>query len=324
MVKRLFLTGETGFVGGTFYGMAEEIMQDYGWELIPASHKYDVRDTDSLVHTLRHVRADGVIHLAGLSFIPDAIENPVYALQVNQIGTLNLLQALRHTGFCGDFLYVSSGDVYGQADTATLPIQETHPVQPHNIYAISKIGAEMLCAQWCEHELWRTVVARPFNHIGPGQHMKFVVSSLARQVARIRLGLSEPVIEIGDIDVTRDFTDVRDLAHAYMSLLTGGEHGGIYNVCSNTETSIRELLDRLVRMGGVAPEIRQLQSLRRPGGQRRVRGDNTKLCVATGWQPRIPLDDSLRDVLRYWENVESAAALPTRFSNHETQDVVRI
>lgn len=321
-MKRLFLTGETGFVGKTFYGMAGEIMRNYGWELIPAGRKYDLRDTDSLDSILRHVRPDGVIHLAGLSFIPDAIGNPAHALEVNQIGTLNLLQALRHNGFGGDFLYVSSGDVYGQIAPEALPIREAYPVQPHNIYAISKIGAEMLCAQWSGDEPWHIVVARPFNHIGPGQSLKFVASSLARQVARIRLGLSEAVIEIGDIDVTRDFLDARDLAHAYMGLLADGEHGGVYNVCSNTETSIRELLDRLTFIGGVDPEIRQLQALRRPSGQRRVRGDNARLCAATGWQPRIPLDRSLRDVLAYWEAVEKAAASPARHPADEAQGVI--
>lgn len=317
MMKRLFLTGETGFVGRIFHGMAGEIVRNYGWELIPAGRKYDLRDPDSLNRLLQHARPDGVIHLAGQSFIPDAIGNAAQVLEVNLIGTLHLLQALKHNGFCGDFLYVSSGDVYGQAAPEALPIRETHPVQPHNAYAISKIAAEMLCAQWSGDAPWRIVVARPFNHIGPGQHLKFVASSIARQMARIRLGLSEAVIEIGDIDVTRDFLDVRDVVHAYMGLLAAGEHGGVYNVCSNTETSIRELLDRLARIGGAEPEIRQLQALRRPAGQRRVRGDNGKLCAATGWQPRIPLDQSLRDVLAYWERIESAAASSARSPGSE-------
>lgn len=311
-MKRLFLTGETGFVGKIFYGMAEEIANTYGWELIPAPVKYDLLDSASLNRLLRQVRPDGVIHLAGQSFVPDAIKNPMRTLQVNLVGTLHLLQALKRNKFAGDFLYVSSSDVYGQVTAAELPIQETQSTRPHNPYAMSKAGAEMLCFQWSCSEPWRIITARPFNHIGPGQRKEFVVSSIAREIARIRLGLCEPVIHVGDIDVTRDFLDVRDLARAYLGLLAKGENGGIYNVCSGQDTRIRDIIDRMARIGGVDLEIAHDPERYRPSDQRQVRGDNSKLRAATSWQPQISLDQSLRDVLADWERLELNADLPAK------------
>ncbi len=308
-MKRLFLTGETGFVGKIFYGMAEEIACHHGWELIPAGAKYDLLDPASLNRILRKVQPDGVIHLAGQSFVPDAIKDPMRTLQVNLVGTLHLLQSLKRNKFAGDFLYVSSSDIYGQVTAEELPIREMQPPRPHNPYAMSKAAAELLCYQWSRSELLRIVIARPFNHIGPGQRQEFVVPSIARKIARIRLGLSEPIINVGDIDVTRDFLDVRDLVRAYLGLLSSGENGGIYNVCSGRETRIRDIIDKLTKIGGVDAEIMQDAERFRPSDQRQVRGDNSKLCAATGWHAQIPLDQSLRDVLMHWEGIEIKADL---------------
>lgn len=321
-MKRLFLTGTTGFVGKILTGMADEIARDYGWELIPATAKYDLLDPASLNRVLRQTCPDGVIHLAGQSFVPDAIRNPGHTLQVNLFGTLNLLQALKCNDFSGDFLYVSSSDVYGQVTAEELPIRETHPTRPLNPYAVSKIAAEMLCFQWSRSEPWRIVMARPFNHIGPGQREEFVVSGIARKIARIRLGLDDPVIEVGDIDVSRDFLDVRDLAHAYLRLLSRGENGGIYNVCSGADTRIRDIIGKFSILGGVELEIAHDPARYRPSDQRQVRGDNSKLYAATGWLPQVPLEQSLRDILADWERIELSADLPACPSPGITQTLI--
>lgn len=311
-MKRLFITGLTGFVGKTFQRMSDELLRDHGWilcspESLPA---YDLRDPASLRRALRAARPEGVIHLAGQSFVPEAIRNPVHTLQVNLMGTLNLLDALKDTGFVGSFLYVSSGDVYGQAHPDMLPIRETQAVDPKNPYAVSKAAAEMLCRQWSLDVPWRIVVARPFNHIGPGQRADFVVSGMARQIIRIALGLCDPVIEVGDIDVTRDFLDVRDLARAYLSLLAQGQNGAVYNVCSGRERSIRDIIEQLMNLGGITPEIIHDVARYRPSDQRRVCGDNTRLCAATHWQPVISFEQSLRDVLQDWQRIECSNDLP--------------
>ncbi len=310
-MRRLFITGLTGFVGKTFQRMSDELARDHGWTLLAPESipSYDLRDPASLRQVLREARPEGVIHLAGQSFVPDAIRNPSHTLQINLMGTLNLLEALKETGFSGTFLYVSSGDVYGQVPPDRLPITEAQTVDPQNPYAVSKAAAEMLCRQWSLNAPWRIVVARPFNHIGAGQRPDFVVSGIARQIARIRLGICKPVIEVGDIDVTRDFLDVRDLARAYLSLLAQGQNGMIYNVCSGRERSIREIIEQTIVLGGVTPEIVHDAARYRPSDQRRVCGDNTRLCTATRWKPLISFEQSLQDVLQYWQDMENTVTL---------------
>src|SRR5690606_19227156 len=161
---------------------------------------------------------DAVIHLAGQTFVPESFRDPSRTIQVNLLGTLNLLQALKRGGFNGTFLFVSSGDVYGQVAESALPISEELAPKPRNPYAVSKVAAELLCQQWGYAEGWRVLVARPFNHIGPGQAADFVVPSMARQMVGRAAGERRVTLEVGDIDVTRDFLDVRDVVSAYFAL----------------------------------------------------------------------------------------------------------
>lgn len=319
-MKRLFITGETGFVGRTFQCMATDMARQHGWQWIPAPLKYDLRDPASLLRVLREIRPDGVIHLAGQSFVPASLQDPAHTLQVNLVGTANLLQALKETGFQGRFLYVSSGDVYGQVAEDHLPIPETLPTRPQNPYALSKAAAETLCLQWSRSEAWRIVVARPFNHIGPGQRTEFVMPSFARQIARIRAGLDAPRIAVGEIDVTRDFLDVRDLARAYLGLLDEGQDGTSYNVCSGHEVSIRSLLEHLCQLAGVRPEIVRDPARLRPADQHRVRGDNRRLREATGWEPQIPVSQSLQDILD--EQIRQLSAEPATAPGFEPAPAV--
>lgn len=306
-MKRLFLTGETGFVGKTFFA-AEDVVRAAGWELIPACMEYDLLDPPSLDRVLNETRPDGIIHLAGQSFVPEAVKHPEQTMMVNFVGTLHLLEAMKRSGFRGNFLYISSGDVYGPVPVDRLPILETCPARPHNPYAVSKAAAELLCFQWSRIEPWRIIIARPFNHIGPGQREEFVIPSIALAIARIRLGIrKDPVIEVGNIDVTRDFTDVRDLIRAYLSLLTRGETGEIYNVCSGQDVRIRDMIDSMSMIAGVQLKIVQDPARLRASDQMHVRGNPAKIFAATGWAPQIPLEQSLENILSDWEERERRA-----------------
>lgn len=303
-MKRLFLTGETGFVGKSFFA-ATDVVRATGWDLIPASTEYDLLDPPSLDRVLDEVRPDGIIHLAGQSFVPEAVRNPEQTMMVNFVGTLHLLQAMKRRDFRGNFLYISSGDVYGPVPVEELPILETRPARPHNPYAVSKAAAELLCFQWSRIEPWRIIIARPFNHIGPGQREDFVIPSIAVAIARIRLGIRrDSVIEVGNIDVTRDFTDVRDLVRAYLSLLSNGETGEIYNVCSGRDSRIRDMIDVMSGIAGVHLEIVRDPARFRPSDQMHVRGSSAKIFAATGWKPQIPLEESLGNILADWEERE--------------------
>jgi GDP-4-dehydro-6-deoxy-D-mannose reductase len=244
---------------------------------------------------------DAVIHLAGQTFVPQAFLDPARTFDINLLGTLNLLQALKARGFAGTFLYVSSGDVYGQVAEADLPIAEQQPPCPRNPYAVSKLSAEFLSLQWGLSENWPVLVARPFNHIGTGQKDSFVIASAARQISRIKLGLQAPQLEVGDIDVTRDFLDVDDVISAYFALLEKGTPGQVYNICSGHEQSIRSLIEQLSDLAQIDVQLIQDPARMRRADQRRVCGSHQRLARTTGWAPRISIQQSLRAILSDWE-----------------------
>lgn len=287
-MSKLLVTGQSGFVGRHL--LAHLANHRSEWQLV-AAPSHDLLDTNSLDAWVSATRPDAVIHLAGQTFVPEAFRNPARTLQINLRGTLNLLQALKRNDFQGTFLYVSSGDVYGQVTAEQLPIDETLLPKPRNPYAVSKLAAENLCLQWSFSEPdWRIVIARPFNHIGPGQAADFLVPDMARQLIRIRKGLQLPRLQVGDVDVSRDFLDVRDVVRAYFHLLEKGQSGEIYNVCSGVERDIRELIMQMASLAEVEITLEQHPDRLRRAEQRRVAG--------------------------FWREVTRANELATHHNNH--------
>jgi GDP-4-dehydro-6-deoxy-D-mannose reductase len=301
-MKRLWVTGLDGFVGRVVQESVESGSTGNRFQLVIPSTAMNLLDPASLDKAIGETRPDFVLHLAGQSFVPTAISDPRATYNVNFFGTLNLFEALDRAGFAGRVLYVGSGEVYGLVGTADLPVVETHVLRPHNPYAVSKAAAELLGGQWSRTHRFEVVLARPFNHIGPGQADWFVVSDFAKQIAEIKLGLREPVIYVGSIDVTRDFTDVRDVVRAYFMLLENGENGEAYNVCSGREQSVRAVLERLIALAEVDCRIEQQSSRLRPSEQKRMCGSFSKLNRRVGWRPEIEMDRSLQDVLLTWES----------------------
>ena len=276
------------------------MLSDSTWELLPVASPFDLTDPQSLVDLWPQL-PDAVIHLAGQTFVPEAFRDPARTFDINLLGTLNLLQALKTRGFKGPFLYVSSGDVYGQVDESALPITEQQPPCPRNPYAVSKLSAEYLCLQWGLSEGWPVQVARPFNHIGTAQKDSFVIASAARQINRIKQGLQAPQLEVGDIDVTRDFLDVDDVVSAYFALLVKGTPGQVYNICSGHEQSIRSLIEQMGDLAEVELQLVQDPARMRRADQRRVCGSHQRLARTTGWTPQISIQQSLRAILSDWE-----------------------
>ncbi len=305
-MKRLLVTGRHGFVGATLAGMVAADPALAEWQLTDVPVELDLRDPVQARAVVDAAAPDTVLHLAAISNVPESFRNPEATLAVNLIGTLHLLQALQQRGFAGPVVFVGTGDIYGLVPEAELPIAETRTPAPRNPYAVSKFAAEILCWQWTVSERLNIRLARPFNHIGPGQSDAFVVASLARQIAAIKAGRRDPVVDVGDIDVTRDFTDVRDVVRAYLLLLERGAAGETYNICSGEERSVRELLLRMAGLAGVDVAIRQDPARMRPGEQRRVRGNPAKIRRATGWAAATPLDESLRAMLAHWERLDGA------------------
>lgn len=303
-VKRLLVTGRHGFVGQTLERMLDEDAGLRNWTIVETPEMLDLRDARATATMVSEAAPDAVLHLAAQSFVPESLRDPISTLQVNLFGTLNLLEGLKQSAFRGRMLYVGTGDVYGLVPEDRLPVTETFLPAPRNPYAVSKLAAEALCYQWTVTEAMDIVLARPFNHIGWGQSDRFVVSDFAHQIMMIKAKGDAPVVAVGDIDVTRDFTDVRDIVRAYLALLESGTSGEAYNVCSGRARSIRSLLSRLAELAGIEIAIEQDTARLRRSEQRSICGDPTKISRATGWAATTPLDESLTGMLQFWEGGE--------------------
>ena len=292
---RLLVTGHKGFVGGHLCDMVPGVA---GLDL--GGLGVDIAHYPSVLESVSRICPTDVIHLAAQSYVPASFDDPKTTFNVNVLGTLNMLLALRECGFKGRFLYVSSGDTYGAVKNADLPIVETFIQTPRSPYGSSKVAAEVLCKQFSLTESFTIITARPFNHIGPKQSESFVVSGISKKMAEITLNEKRPILSLGNIESTRDFSDVRDVVRAYMDLLSEGVSGDVYNVCSGQETSIREVVAKLEDIVGVKFSIQVDGSRLRKGEQLRVVGCNKKLVQATGWSPKYSLEYSLEDIFQYW------------------------
>jgi GDP-4-dehydro-6-deoxy-D-mannose reductase len=297
--KKLLATGHRGFVGTALEQFLQARPQhDVSWCAL--DEEPDVLNADLLRSTIAEHQPDWIVHLAAQSHVPSSWADPSATIRVNTGGTANLLKAMGDAGFRGRLLYVSSADIYGTVPESRLPVTEEQPVAPRNPYATSKVAGEELCRQWARTRPLDVVIARPFNHTGAGQRPDFALPAFAREIAAIKLGRQPPRVLTGDLDVTRDFLDVRDVVAAYLALLASGTSGETYNVCSGHEVHLGEALGMLTRLAGVQAEIVTDPARLRPSEQRRMRGSHSRITEATGWRPSIAFGDTLTQLLDYW------------------------
>jgi GDP-4-dehydro-6-deoxy-D-mannose reductase len=295
----LLVTGGSGFVGQALRQYAAECGAGASWRLEFLPPDLDIR-SPGFAEALPHPGPSAVLHLAAISNVDESFRDPELCFDINFNGTWNLLRALRKSGFSGRLLYVSSGDCYGTLPDEALPVGEDRPLRPRNPYAVSKTAAEALCYQWSQTEGADVVIARPFNHIGPGQDQRFAIASFCRQIANIEAGKAPATLRTGNLDVTRDFADVRDVLRAYYALLERGRTGEAYNVASGREVRLGDALDALLAMSGVDAKLEVDDRRKRSSEQRRVVADIVKIKRDVGWEPRIGLRESLEGTLDYW------------------------
>lgn len=304
--RRLLVTGHRGFVGQSLQAWLPGSAYAGQFSLVLPQDDYDMRDAQSVRDMVRAARPDAVLHLAAQSFVPAAFRDPADTLAVNVGGTLHLLQALRDEKFAGRLLFVSSADVYGAVEPEALPVRETRLPAPRNPYAVSKLAAEALCRQWHFTEGLDVVIARPFNHTGPGQDDRFAVSGFAHRIARIVMGMESPRLVTGNLAVTRDFSDVRDVLAAYCCLFLAGRAGEVYNVCSGVETRLADLVSGMLETVGLQVTQETDPALLRPNEQLRMVGSSDKLRADTGWAPACDFDETLATLVEWWRQQEYA------------------
>jgi GDP-4-dehydro-6-deoxy-D-mannose reductase len=260
----------------------------------------DVRDADAVAAAVRAVTPERLYHLAAVAVPADALEAPAEAFAVNALGTLHLLEAVRrHAAGCR-VVVVTTSEVYGRAAGAAAPLREDHPMEPDSPYGASKAAADLLALQYARGFGMHVVRARPFNHTGPGQSARLVWSGFAEQIARAERGLSEPILRVGNLDVARDFSDVRDVVRAYALLAERGEPGEAYNVCAGRAERLRSLLDVLLGEARRPMRIEVDERRVRAGEPAAICGDPGKTAAATGFSASIPMRKTLHDLLEWW------------------------
>ena len=302
---RILVTGACGFVGRH---VLDELMRAGHTPLAcdavkPAAahplpvevHTVDLRDAPALKKLVAELAPDACIHLAGIAFVPMGWIDPELVFSVNLLGTINLLQAFHSAAATARMLVVTSAEVYGRVP-GTHPFSEDAPLTPDNLYAVSKMAADLSALLYARRYGVHIMTARPGNHIGPGQSSHFVTSAFAQQIVNIARKKADPVLKVGNLECERDFTDVRDVAHAYRLIIEGGHTGKAYNVSSEKLVKISVILDELCRLAGVSPEIVVDPDLYRPLDAR-PRLDASRVRKELGWEPRIGLSETLADVL---------------------------
>lgn len=294
-VKKILLLGGTGFAGKHM----ERLLRP-NHEVFAYGRKIDMRDMGAIRKVLSQHTPDWIVNFASITTVRESFSDPAMTYAIGFLGSLNLLTVLQDFGFSGRLLNISSSEVYGHPTLKELPLSESSELRPMSPYAVSKLAAEFLCYQSNCSTQFDILSARPFTHIGPGQSDRFAVSNFARQIAEVDLGIREPVIRVGDLSTTRDFTDVRDVVRAYCMLLESGKAGEAYNVCSGMETSLLNVLGQLVAKSRQAIRVETDETMLRNAEQKRLYGSYDKLNQATGWHPEIRLEQTLSDMLGYW------------------------
>jgi len=314
-MTRALITGITGFAGSH---LADHLLDVGGYEVYGLKRwrsrtenidhldtaitllDGDITDPRRMHEVIAEVRPELVFHLAAQSFVPASWREPDATLTTNVRGQLNLLEAIRSAGLPCRIQIAGSSEEYGLVLPDELPITEDNPLRPLSPYAVSKVSQDLLAWQYHRSYGLAVIRTRGFNHTGPRRGGVFVTSNFARQIAAIEAGLQEPVLRVGNLEASRDFTDVRDTVRAYRLAAERGEPGAVYNICSGRAVTIRELLDRLLAFSEATIRVEQDPDRLRPSDVPVLLGSAARFHDATGWQPEIPFDRTLRDLLDHW------------------------
>jgi GDP-4-dehydro-6-deoxy-D-mannose reductase len=324
---RILVTGPTGFVGryltrllhadgasviGAGLGESPELAGELALE---AWHPCDVTDSAALGELVAASRPDVVIHLAGQASAAVSFADPIGTFRVNALGTTHLLEAVRRGAPRARLLVVGTSESYGPQPEGTRVTEET-PFRPVSPYALSKAAGDAVAEFYARVHGLGVIRTRSFHHLGPGQDPQFALPGFARQIANIEVGRAEPVLRVGNLDVTRDFTDVRDVVQAYARLIESGRPGSAYNVCRGEGIRLSEMVRRLISLARVPVKVEVDPARMRPADVAYLVGDPTAIRNETGWTPTRSVDATLEELLDEWraksatDGVETAKSAP--------------
>ncbi len=312
---KVLITGISGFVGSH---LAEYYLKQKNYEVFGTFkwrsnleniihvkeklklHECDIKDAFAMKTVLSAIKPDYIFHLAAQSYVPFSWRAPQETLTTNIIGEVNLFEAVRELKFDPLIHIAGSSEEYGLVHPEETPITETNPLRPLSPYAVSKVAQDLLGHQYFKSYGLKIIRTRAFNHTGPRRPDVFVTSTFAKQLIEIEKGKREPKIFVGNLNAVRDFTDVRDVVRAYSLALQKGTPGEVYNIASGKGLKIKELLEKLIELSGVDITIEKDPERLRPSDVELLIGSPEKFQKITGWNPEIPIEQTLKDLLDYW------------------------
>lgn len=311
-MQKLLLTGANGFVGQHLISLLQD-----NYQILGIVHNSELQNSENVSYEsgnildrgfledlIKKFEPDSIIHLAAIA--PSWTQDPENIFKINLIGTLNLYLAVENqkklAGTDPKIIYISSAETYGKT-TNPEKITEENPFFPANYYGASKVAADRLSYQMSQSSKLRITIVRPFNHTGPGQLKGFFVPDMASQIVEIEKDESKNKLMVGNLESVRDISDVRDIVEGYKQLLeTETTPGEAFNICSGEGVKMQDILNKLLKLAKKEIKIIEDTKRMRPSEVPITIGDNSKLKELTGWEPKIPLDQTLHDTLEYWRN----------------------
>lgn len=318
-MDKFLITGCSGFVGRHFLDYLEDNRikcEILGIDLDPMvphrkfryvdmrSECVDLLDQNDIERIIFDFQPRYILHLASFSSVAFSWKNPTISFKNNVNIFLNLLEVIRKYGLNTRILSIGSSEEYGNVAPEETPLTEMSPLRPLSPYAVARVAQEMLSKLYADSFGIDIVITRSFNHIGPGQRDVFVVASFIRRILEAKLsGEDKMTMKTGDLQIVRDFLDVRDVVKAYYLLLKKGHKGEVYNICSGIPTQLSEIIDMTAKIVDLKVDTVVAPEFVRPNDNPYILGDNSKLKRDTGWEKSFALETSIRDIIDYWKNV---------------------
>ena len=313
-MKKVLITGISGFVSRhllehlssldqefEIYGITRRSLELPGYKNLSVKiFEADLKNSSLLKEIIATVSPDTIIHLASDSSVAYSWQHPIESFQNNTNIFLHVVEEVRSLNLSCKILSIGSSEEYGIVAPEALPLTEHSLLNPISPYAVSRVSQEMLSRVYATGYGLDIIITRSFNHIGPGQRDTFVISSFAKQIIELKLGIKQ-MIEVGNIDIVRDFLDVTDVVKAYLCLLKNGRKGEVYNICSGKGYSLKELIEKMMGIAGIDSGYIINKNLIRPSDNPIIIGSNKKIKEECNWQPQLTIDQSLVKILNFWE-----------------------
>ena len=307
-MSRYLITGVQGFVGRylvEYLQVREVDAKIAGIDIAKESdmkieyHSLDLSDKGQTAQIIQSFKPDYIVHLASISSVGQSWQDPAQCFKNNTNIMLNILEAVRQQNLKTRILSIGSSEEYGDYEVEQMPLSEDYKLEPQNPYAVAKLSQEMLGKVYTALGV-DVVMTRSFNHIGPRQSDRFVVPSFIKQLVAISEG-KQTQMQVGNIDVSRDFTDVRDVVAAYYTILHKGKSGEVYNVCSGHAHKLSEIITTAENILGIKANIEVDRNRLRPNDTMLIFGNNQKIKEELGWQPQYSFEQTIKDIITYWQ-----------------------